>query len=89
MIRSAGRCQPADVKPIISFLMWICNRRYLQHPNPTAMGTGERRDESDREFGLESIVALAAAIYSVNREAISRNENIQRHCSRCREDALC
>ena len=33
----------------------ICSRRNLQHPNPTAMGTGARRDGSDKEFGLESI----------------------------------
>ena len=57
--------RPAVVKRIISFLMWICSRRKLQHQNPTAMGTGARRDGSDREFGLESIVALAAAIHSV------------------------
>ena len=59
----AGRRQA--LKRIISFLMWIFSRRNLQHPNETAMGSGARRDGSDREFGLESLVALAAAIHSV------------------------
>ena len=60
------------------------SRLNLQYRNATAIDTGARRDGSGREFRLESIAVLAAAIHSVKpRRHPAKRERLCLRPRRC------